>query len=157
MRIDFVAGFSPIVRDPAQARAFYSGALGLSFEGGEGEYVFTEKLGGVKHLGLWPLTEAAQACFGSPDWPDEIPVPQATLEFEVADPGAVAAAAGELEDSGHQLIHGPRTEPWNQTISRLLSADGLLIGICYTPWFHDAAVDRGLDDAVDPAPVNKTG
>lgn len=139
MRIAFVAGFSPIVRDPATSQAFYREALSLSFEGGEGEYVFTEKLGGVKHLGLWPLSDAAQACFGSPNWPDDIPQPQATIEFEVESVEEVEAAAVELHAQGYQLIHQARTEPWTQTIARLLSPEGLLIGICYTPWFHQAA------------------
>ena len=49
---------------------------------------------------------------------------------------AVAAAARELEARGYRLIHGSRTEPWNQTIARLLSPEGLLVGVCYTPWFH---------------------
>lgn len=141
MQIAFVAGFSPIVRDPAASQAFYRDALGLSFEGGEGDYTFTEKLGGVKHLGLWPLTEAAQACFGTPEWPGDIPVPQATLELEVDNAEAVGAGADELEARGHRLIHEARTEPWTQTIARLLSPEGLLIGICYTPWFHEATND----------------
>ena len=133
----FVAGFSPIIRDPAASRAFYQDALNLSFEGGEGDYTFTERLGGVRYFGLWPLPEAAQACFGVPDWPDDIPVPQATVEFEVADVPAVAAAAAELEARGYRLLHQARTEPWTQTIARLLSPEGLLVGVCYTPWFHD--------------------
>jgi hypothetical protein len=33
-----------------------------------------------------PLTQAARACFGTPEWPAERPVPQASIEFEVADP-----------------------------------------------------------------------
>ena len=136
MRVAFVAGFSPIVRDPAASRAFYNDALGLTFEGGEGDYTFTEKLGGVKHLGLWPLNEAAQACFGTPEWPADIPVPQATVEFEVDDVEALGAAANELVGRGYRLIHEARTEPWTQTITRLLSPEGLLVGICYTPWFH---------------------
>jgi hypothetical protein len=47
-----------------------------------------------------------------------------------------------LEGRGNRLIHGAKTEPWTQVIARLLSPDGLLIGVCYTPWFHegDAAV-----------------
>jgi catechol 2,3-dioxygenase-like lactoylglutathione lyase family enzyme len=139
MRIAFVAGFSPIVRDPTASRAFYGDALGLSFEGGEGDYVFTERLAGVKHLGLWPLHEAARACFGTPEWPGEIPVPQATVEFEVESVEAVGAAADELAARGHRLIHAARTEPWTQTITRLLSPDGLLVGVCYTPWFHEGA------------------
>src|SRR5688572_16611593 len=110
MRIAFVAGFSPIVRDPAASRAFYGDALGLTFEGGEGDYVFTEKLGGIKHLGMWPLQDAAKACFGTPEWPADVPVPQATVEFEVETAEDVAAAASELEAKGHQLIHLARTE-----------------------------------------------
>ncbi len=141
MQIAFVAGFSPIVRDPAASQAFYRDALGLSFEGAEGDYTFTEKLAGVKHLGLWPLNEAARACFGTPEWPSDVPVPQATVEFEVDDVEAVEAAANELEARGYRLIHKARTEPWTQTITRLLSPEGLLVGVCYTPWFHEATGD----------------
>ncbi|CAN5344925.1 glyoxalase/bleomycin resistance/dioxygenase family protein [soil metagenome] len=133
MDVQFVASFSPIVRDAGAASEFYGGALGLSFEGGDGEYVFTEHLAGVKHFGLWPLSEAAEACFGSSEWPVEVPVPQATIEFEVRD---VAAAAAELEGRGYRLLHGARTEPWTQVTSRLLSPEGLLVAVCYTPWFH---------------------
>ena len=139
MQIAFVASFSPIVRDRAASHAFYRDALGLSFEGGEGDYAFTEKLGGVKHFGLWPLSEAAQACFGTRKWPSNIPVPQASVEFEVANVDAVAAGADELEARGYRLIHKARAELWTQTIARLLSPEGLLVGICYTPWFHEAS------------------
>ncbi len=134
MDIQFVASVSPIVRDADIARSFYAGALGLSFEGGEGDYVFTEKLAGVKHFGLWPLSEAAQACFGMDAWPSDVPVPQAGIEFEVAD---VGAAAAELEQSGYRMLHAARTEPWTQVTARFLSPEGLLVGVCYTPWFHD--------------------
>lgn len=134
MKVDFVASFSPIVRDVPSSHAFYQEALGLSFEGGEGDYVFTERLEGVKHLGLWPLSEAAQACFGSQDWPPDIPEPQASLEFEVAD---VAGAASDLERRGYRLVHGAKTEPWGQVTARLLSPEGLLVAVCYTPWFHE--------------------
>lgn len=141
MRIAFVAGFSPIVREPAISHSFYEQALGIAFEGREGDYYFTERLGGVKHLGLWPLSEAAQACFGSREWPEVLPVPQATVEFEVETVAAVADAAVELQERGYRLLHATRTEPWTQTIARLLSPDGLLIGICYTPWFHQEPTD----------------
>ena len=135
MDVQFVASIAPIVRDADAARAFYRDALGLSFEGGEGDYVFTHKLEGAKHLGLWPLNEAANSCFGTSEWPAEVPVPQASIEFEVAD---VAAAAEELKAKGHRLIHDARTEPWGQVTARLLSQEGLLIAVCYTPAFHDA-------------------
>ncbi|HEY7061118.1 MAG TPA: VOC family protein [Chloroflexota bacterium] len=136
MQIVFVAGFSPIVREPAASRAFYADALGITFEDTGGDYVFADKLSGCKHLGLWPLAEAAQSCFGTAEWPAAVPVPQATIEFEVPDAEAVAAAAGELEARGYQLIHPARTEPWMQTIARLLSPEGLLVGVCYTPALH---------------------
>jgi catechol 2,3-dioxygenase-like lactoylglutathione lyase family enzyme len=137
MRIVSVASVSPIARDADAAKSLYEKALGLSFEGGEGDYVFTEQLPGVRHLGLWPLTEAAKACFGGAEWPSDIPVPQASVEFEVGSVEDVAGAAQELRASGHELLHDSRQEPWGQTITRLLSRDGLLVGICYTPWFHE--------------------
>ena len=93
----------------------------------------------MKHLGLWPLAEAAQACFGAAEWRADAPVLQATLEFEVEDVDAVAAAPEVLRSRGYRLIHEARTEPWNQTITRLLTPEGLLLGICYTPWFHESA------------------
>jgi catechol 2,3-dioxygenase-like lactoylglutathione lyase family enzyme len=131
----FVTSIAPIVRDADAARAFYRDALGLSFEGEEGDYAYTHKLEGVKHFGLWPLSEAASACFGTTQWPADIPIPQASIEFEVAD---VAAAAAELTAKGHRLIHEARTEPWMQITARLLSPEGLLVAVCYTPAFHDS-------------------
>jgi catechol 2,3-dioxygenase-like lactoylglutathione lyase family enzyme len=63
-------------------------------------------------------------------------VPQATIEFEVESVNAVGEAAGELEAQGYELIHGAKEEPWGQTVARLLSPEGLLIGLSYTPWMH---------------------
>jgi catechol 2,3-dioxygenase-like lactoylglutathione lyase family enzyme len=136
MDIQFLASIAPIVRDDVAARDFYQGALGLSFEGGEGDYKFTERLRGSKHFGLWPLGEAAMACFGTADWPDDVPVPQASVEFEVPD---VPDAAAELTAKGYRLIHDSKTEPWGQTTARLLSPEGLLVAVCYTPAFHEEA------------------
>lgn len=52
MKIAFVASFSPIVRDFVSSHAFYKEGLELGFEGGDGEYIFTESLGEAKHFGL---------------------------------------------------------------------------------------------------------
>jgi catechol 2,3-dioxygenase-like lactoylglutathione lyase family enzyme len=134
MDVQFVASVAPIVRDAGAARSFYRDALGLSFEGEEGDYAFTHELEGTKHFGLWPLSEAANACFGTTEWPADIPVPQASIEFEVSD---VASAATELTAKGCRLIHGARTEPWSQITARLLSPEGLLVAVCYTPSLHD--------------------
>jgi len=67
-----------------------------------------------------------------------VTVPQASVEFEVADPAAVASAAAELHAAGFELVHDAREEPWGQTVARLLSAEGLIVGISYAPWFHGA-------------------
>jgi catechol 2,3-dioxygenase-like lactoylglutathione lyase family enzyme len=134
MEIQFLTSIAPIVKDVEISRSFYGQALGLTFEGHEGDYVFTHQLEGVKHFGLWPLSEAATACFGATEWPAEIPEPQASIEFEVAD---VAAAADELTAEGYRLIHDSRTEPWGQITARLLSPEGLLVAVCFTPAFQD--------------------
>src|SRR5260221_12861501 len=72
MNIRFVASFAPIVRDVAATRTLYRDVIGVEFEGEAGDYLYTEKLDGVKHLGLWPLAEAAAAWFGTPEWPADL-------------------------------------------------------------------------------------
>ena len=139
MKISFIAGFAVIAPDPAESRRLYVDALGLPLEAAPGDdYVHSEKVGGAKHFGVWPLAQAAQACFGTPQWPDDHPVPQASVEFEVADPAAVEAAAAELEERGFALLHPSRLEPWGQTVARLLSPENLVVGISYAPWLHQA-------------------
>lgn len=56
-----------------------------------------------------------------------------SIEFEVED---VEAAARELEAKGHHLLHPPRLEPWKQTVARLVSPEGLLLGLSHTPWLR---------------------
>ena len=138
MDIRFVAGVAVITTDPTHDKDLFVGALGLplrppvSVPGSE--YVYSEDVEGVKHFGVWPLKEAAQTCFGRETWPDTHLVPQATIEFEVDD---VEAAAQELIDRGYRLVHAARTEPWQQVVARFQSADGLLVGICSTPWMRE--------------------
>lgn len=137
MDIGAVASVSVVVQDQSAATKLYRDVLDISFEGGTDDYVFTEKLPGIKHFGLWPLHEAAQACFGSVEWPDEHPRPQASIEFEVGSVSDVAAAVEKLTAAGYALLHGSKEEPWGQTITRLISNEGLIIGVCFTPWFHE--------------------
>jgi hypothetical protein len=59
------------------------------------------------------------------------------VEFEVHDGPAVQAAAEELRASGFRLLHEAREEPWGQTVARLQSVEGALIGISYAPWLHE--------------------
>lgn len=88
---------------------------------------------------MWPLSQAAQACFGSADWPPERPVPQVSIESEVVEAAAVTAAADELERRGHTLLHPPPTELWGQTVARLKTLEGAVVGIAYAPWVHTAS------------------
>ena len=111
-------------------------ALGLPLAAAEGDdYLHSEDIEGSKHFGVWPLTQAAQACFGTPDWPVERPVPQASIEFEVADADTVQVAA-RVEGEGFILLHDARTEPWGQTVARLQSSEGAIIGLSYAPSMH---------------------
>ena len=138
MDIEFIATVSVIAADPIESRRLYIDALALPLQAEEGsEYFHSEEIDGAKHFAVWPLSQAAEACFGSPEWPAERPVPQMSVEFEVADADAVSAAAAELEDQGYELLHGPRQESWGQTVARLQSVDSLIVGISYAPSLHD--------------------
>ena len=97
MDIEFVTSMAVITPDPEQSRKLYVSALGLPLQAAEGDdYLHSEDIEGAKHFGVWPLRQAAQACFGSSEWPSDRPVPQASVEFEVADPEAVDRAGAEL-------------------------------------------------------------
>ena len=63
-------------------------------------------------------------------------VPQASIEFDVADAAAVTAAAEELQQAGYELLHPPREEPWGQTVARLQSPEGVIVGLSYAPTLH---------------------
>jgi catechol 2,3-dioxygenase-like lactoylglutathione lyase family enzyme len=130
MDVRFVAGVSPIVPDAETARRFYGDGLSLSIKAEPGTDYAVAEVDGVKHFGLWTLADAARSTFGVDEWPADVPRPQATIELEVDD---VEAAVTELKAKGLTLLQEPRTEPWGQTTARLLSPEGLLIGITYTP------------------------
>lgn len=135
MKVLFVAGFGPIVRDTPASRAFYEGALRLPLEGDD-DYRHSEAIDGDRHFALWELAAAAESCFGSRDWPADLPVPQAWLEFDVAN---MVEAVEELEAAGYRLLVADRTEPWDQVVTRLLSPEGLLVGVTVTPWMRQEA------------------
>jgi catechol 2,3-dioxygenase-like lactoylglutathione lyase family enzyme len=137
MNVLFCAGIAVVTADPQTSRKLYVDALGLPLEADAGgDYFHSEHVEGTRHFGVWPLTQAAQACFGSDEWPADVTVPQASIEFEVATVDAVGEAAAELEERGFRLLHATREEPWGQTVARLLSTEGLIVGISYAPWFH---------------------
>jgi catechol 2,3-dioxygenase-like lactoylglutathione lyase family enzyme len=137
MEIEFLSTIAVIAPDPAASRELYVDALGLPLASDAGgEYVHSERIDGCKHFGVWPLSEAAEACFGTAQWPADRPVPQVSIEFDVADATAVDAAARELQQGGHELLHPAREEPWGQTVARLQSPEGAIVGVAYTPALH---------------------
>ena len=97
-------------------------------------YLHTEALRGAKTFALWPLSQAAQSCFGKDTWPDGIPVPQAWLEFDV---DSVEEPTAELESQGYQILIRNKKEPWGQTVTRFISPEGLLVGVTFTPLMRE--------------------
>jgi catechol 2,3-dioxygenase-like lactoylglutathione lyase family enzyme len=134
-RILFIAGFGPIVRDTAQSHNLYSKTLGISLKEETGEYFHTEGLQGAKTFAPWPLSQAAQSCFGTDSWPDDVPTPHAWLEFDVEN---VEKATAHLESQGYRMLVKNQKEPWGQTVSRFLSPEGLLVGLTLTPLLRKA-------------------
>lgn len=137
LNVLFVAGFGPVTRDTQTSKSFYVDALNLPLKhmDGNGDYLLTDvdALNGVKHFALWPLSQAAQSCFGSELWPDDIPVPQGWIEFEVEN---IDVATDVLLRQGYRLLVANRKEPWGQTVTRMLSPEGLLAGVTITPWLR---------------------
>jgi hypothetical protein len=130
----FIAGFGPIDRDIAESRTLYGNSLGISFKEDAGGYLYTGALQGAKHFALWPLSQAARSCFGTNSWPENLPVPQAWLEFEVEN---VESATADLESRGYRMLVKSKMETWGQTVSRFISPEGLLIGVTFTPSLRD--------------------
>jgi Glyoxalase-like domain len=130
IKVLFIAGFGPIVREPTASRKLYNQTLGIGFKEENGGYLHTEALQGAKTFALWPLSQVAESCFGKDAWPTEIPAPHAWLEFDVDD---VEKATRELEEQGHRMLVKNKTEPWGQIVSRFITPEGLLVGITFTP------------------------
>ena len=131
----FITGFGPIVRDTAQSRRLYGDVMRIPFKEEAGEYLHTEALSGAKTFALWPLSQVAQSCFGEDSWPDNVPVPQAWLEFDV---DSVERATTELESNGYKMLVKNKKEPWGQVVSRFLSPEGLVVGVTFTPVMRDS-------------------
>ncbi|EKY3089233.1 glyoxalase [Cronobacter dublinensis] len=133
----FVAGFGPVSINTEASAAFYVEALGLALKPMEEnpDYLLAEEgaLKGVAHFAVWPLAQAARSCFGVPHWPAELAVPQGWIEYEVGD---LESATRKLRERGYRLLVENREEPWGQTVTRLLSPEGLLTGLTVTPWLR---------------------
>ena len=145
MRVAFVAGFGPITTDTAASLRFWRDDMALPMTEIAPEYWGTDDVPGVNAFAAWPLSEAAESCFGTKEWPAHLAAPQAWIEMDVLTSDDVAAGATELEAAGHQILRPAATEPWGQTVARLLSPEGLLVGITYTPWMHEHTHDHDHD------------
>jgi hypothetical protein len=126
----FIAGFGPIVPDTGESRRLYRDVLRIPFKEEADGYLHTEAVPGAKSFALWPISQAAQSCFGKDSWPRDIPTPQAWLEFDVE---SVEKATAVLESGGYRMLVKNKKEPWGQIVSRLISPEGLLVGITFTP------------------------
>ena len=69
MDVLFVASVAVVTAAPPQSRKLFMDALGLPLEGEGDGYYSSGNIAGSKHFGVWPLAEAAQACFGTPSGP----------------------------------------------------------------------------------------
>ncbi|MGH2509158.1 MAG: glyoxalase [Ktedonobacteraceae bacterium] len=108
MEVKLVTSVSVISANPAASRKLYVDALGLPLRRLDGEYYATEELEGSNHFGVWPLAQAAQACFGTDAWPKDHPVPQVSIEFELESAEAVDAGVRELEAKGLRCCTVPK-------------------------------------------------
>jgi hypothetical protein len=96
----FLATVAVIAPDPVISRDLYAGALGLPLQGEGDGYYHSEQIAGCKSFGIWPLSQAARACFGTDQWPADLRVPQVSIEFDVDSADAVAPATRELQRDG---------------------------------------------------------
>ena len=133
IKILFVAGFGTIAKDVEMNKKLYADDFGIEFKSEENGYLHTDKLDGVKHFAIWPLSEAAKSFFGTDKWPSDFGVPQAWLELEVEN---IDKATAELKSQGYKLLVSNKKEPWGQTVTRFLDPNGLLVGITHTPWMR---------------------
>jgi len=156
--IQFIASVGIVAPDAPESRKLYVDALGLPLERADGDYFASEKVGGSKHFGIWRLSQAAQACFGSTQWPADQLAPQISVEFEVPSPEAVSEAATELEDQGFRYCippapnlgvrqsresSPPRARSWASLMPRGYTNETLR-GPAWSPMSrHDAGQDLG--------------
>ena len=124
MEILFITSMSVIAADPATSRRLYVDALGLPLSRTpRGDYFHTRAVEGAKHFGVWPLAQAAQACFGTAELAGGPAGAAGQHRVRGRDAAAVAAAEQELTRHGLRPAARRATEPWGQTVARLQSAE----------------------------------
>ena len=134
MKIEFVATVAVIAPEPLQSHHLYVDVLGLPLLGEVDGYSHSEAILGCKSFGIWPLSQAAHACFGTDTWPAERPVPQVSIEFDVLSAEAVAPAAGELVEAATAGLCGNRfADRRNQLVALIEQVDHNRCGAAVPP------------------------
>src|SRR4029077_15938533 len=100
MNVRFIGSVAVISPDAPASRGLYVNALGLPLTGEPNGCLHSEDIDGSKSFGVWPPGQRAQHALCTPEWPADRPVPQASIEFEVADSEGVRVAAEELTQNG---------------------------------------------------------
>jgi hypothetical protein len=67
MNIEFLSSVAVIAPNPSASRNLYVEGLGLPLESQGGDYHHSEQIAGCKSFGIWPLAQAAESCFGTPE------------------------------------------------------------------------------------------
>ena len=94
---------------------------------------------GSKHFGVWPLSlRRRRRALAHRSGPQTGVTPQAINRVRGGGRGRSRSQQGtSFSAQGFELLHPARTEPWGQTVTRVLTEDGLIVGISYAPAFHD--------------------
>ena len=135
IRILFIAGFGPIVRDVDTSRKLYAKALDIPFKEEDGGYLHTDA----------PSRRKGRSLFGHSLKPRSLVLVAAPGRILCRRPTlgwslmwiASRAPQRSLSRMGYQMLLKNKKEPWGQTVSRFLDADGLLVGLTFTPWMRE--------------------
>ena len=142
MKIAFIAGFGPIVREAigpcvlAPGPRHRAGGVRARYFTNDDLAALTPSRCGHSLRQLIDLRyEAGRTT----------PAPQAWIEFDLESAEA-SVRVNELRAASQPVLRDAHEEPWGQTTARLLSPEGFLVGITFTPWMHDHDHEHDHDD-----------
>ena len=128
MKIEFIASLGVIAADPTEEpRTLCQDALGLPLEASEGDdYFHSERVGGTKHFGVWPLTcRLRRPASEAPTGPRGRPVPKSPSSSRSPDADAGCKPRPKsCRRRASSCCTRRGTEPWGQTVARLQSIEG---------------------------------
>ena len=128
MNVLFIASMAVVAADPRQSRKLFIDAFGLALEGEGDGYYSSGNIPGSKHFGVWPLSEAAEACFARRSGP---PIGWSRRHNRVRWRTPKLSRRQAANFSARALLLHPAGD---RTVARLLTEDGLIVGISK---FHD--------------------